>query len=152
MPNAESVDSIIRNFVESESQITFLFLLLLVAAIIIAIKIMKYVSKINDNNSEHVANLHENIAEMNKDRYRQREDNMEQRTEDRHRFDRRERELLTNLKRNTAQLEGIADTLKDVQVSYSSLETKVSNNFDRIETEIQSLKDKVIEEEPTQNE
>jgi ABC-type bacteriocin/lantibiotic exporter with double-glycine peptidase domain len=54
----------------------------------------------------------------------------------------RERELMIHLDKNTEQLQGIADTLKDVQRGLTKLEDRVEDNFMAVWKELGAKADK----------
>ncbi len=105
-----------------------------------SVKVMGYVRSVSDSHKEQITAMNDNMKE-------QREDHYKMIAEDRLRSDNRERELFVNLEKNTQQLEGIATTLKEVQFNFTSLENKVTQNFDYLEKEIESVKEKVSKKE-----
>ena len=128
--------SVLKSLTEGDAPFMTLFFIIMVFVIYMAIKILKYFSTSSDNHNTQLTAMSINMAQ-------QREEHYKMVAEERIRSDIREKELFTNLQKNTEQLEGIATTLKEVQFNFSSLENKVEQNFQYLETEIDSLKDKI---------
>ncbi|MES9681729.1 hypothetical protein ABWK22_02190 [Gottfriedia acidiceleris] len=130
------VEKIINGITEGDKPFMLLFCIIMIFVIFMSVKVMGYVRSVSDSHKDQIAAMNENMKE-------QREDHYKMVAEDRLRSDNRERELFVNLERNTQQLEGIATTLKEVQFNFTSLENKVTQNFDYLEKEIESVKIKV---------
>ncbi|MEH6936054.1 hypothetical protein V7038_28620 [Bacillus sp. JJ783] len=110
-----------------------LLCVIMIFVIFMSVKVMGYVRSVSNSHKEQVSSLTKNIKEERGIHYKLL-------VEERKRSDRRERELFINLEKNTEQLEGIATTLKKVQFSYASLENKVMQNFEYLESEIENVK------------
>ncbi|MBJ8007944.1 MULTISPECIES: hypothetical protein [Bacillus cereus group] len=117
-----------------------LLCVIMIFVIFMSVKVMGYVRSVSDSHKVQVSSLTKNIKEERGIHYKLL-------VEERKRSDRRERELFINLEKNTEQLEGIATTLKKVQFSYASLENKVMQNFEYLESEIKNVKMQVIKKE-----
>lgn len=135
--DVETIQRTVNDLSKTETPFMILFFLVMVFVIYMAIKVMKYVSSVSDGNIEQIANMNKNMA-------KQREDHYKMIMEDRIHFEQREKQMFLNLEKNTKQLTGIAMTLKEVQSNFSSLENKVMKNFDYLEYEIENLKERII--------
>lgn len=135
----EIVETLLTVFTESETPFAVLVFLGFIFFAFMAFKLMKHSQEMNQKRDDLVIEQRNSFEKMF--------------AEDRIRFDIRESKLLDNLKENTTQLQSIAETLKEVQLNYSSLEEKVTKNFSLIEYEIEYLKGKVDQKiEQKQNE
>ncbi|ANE86640.1 MULTISPECIES: hypothetical protein [Bacillus] len=134
------IEKIFVSITEGDKPFMVLFAIIMLFVIFMSIKVMGYVRSVSDSHKEQITSMNENMKE-------QREDHYKMIAEDRLRSDNRERELFVNLEKNTQQLKGIATTLKEVQFNFTSLENKVTQNFDYLEKEIESVKIKVSKKE-----
>ncbi|ARO21363.1 hypothetical protein PDK03_06545 [Bacillus cereus group sp. TH204-1LC] len=134
------VEKILTSITEGDKPFMVLFAIIMLFVIFMSVKVMGYVRSVSDSHKEQITAMNDNMKE-------QREDHYKMIAEDRLRSDNRERELFVNLEKNTQQLEGIATTLKEVQFNFTSLENKVTQNFDYLEKEIESVKEKVSKKE-----
>lgn len=134
------VEKILTSITEGDKPFMVLFAIIMLFVIFMSVKVMGYVRSVSDSHKEQITAMNDNMKE-------QREDHYKMIAEDRLRSDNRERELFVNLEKNTQQLEGIATTLKEVQFNFTSLENKVTQNFDYLEKEIESVKIKVSKKE-----
>ncbi|MGM2632467.1 hypothetical protein [Bacillus cereus group sp. Bce040] len=130
------VEKILTSITEGDKPFMVLFAIIMLFVIFMSVKVMGYVRSVSDSHKEQITAMNDNMKE-------QREDHYKMIAEDRLRSDNRERELFVNLEKNTQQLEGIATTLKEVQFNFTSLENKVTQNFDYLEKEIESVKETV---------
>jgi len=94
---------------------------------------------------KYIMSLHEKqMTELKENMLHERNSNFELMVEQRTSFDRREKELLQHLSKNTDQLTSVADTLKDIQRNLSKLEDRVEDNFMEVWKELGSKQDKTI--------
>lgn len=134
------LERVFISITEGDKPFMALFAIIMIFVIVMSMKVMGYVRSVSDSHKEQIASMNSNMKE-------QREDHYKMVAEDRVRSDKRENELFINLEKNTQQLEGIATTLKEVQFNFTSLENKVTQNFDYLEKEIESVKIKVSNKE-----
>lgn len=130
------VERIFVSITEGDKPFMALFLIIMLFVIFMSTKVMGYVRSVSDSHKEQISAMNANMKE-------QREDHYKMVAEDRVRSDNRERELFVNLEKNTQQLEGIATTLKEVQFNFTSLENKVTQNFEYLEREIENVKETI---------
>lgn len=134
----KAIEQAVSNLSQTETPFMILFFLIMIFVIFMSIKVMKYVSGVSDSHNKQITTMTANMKE-------QREEHFKMVIEERNRSDRRESELFKNLEKNTKQLEGIAGTLEKVQSNYVSLENKLTTNFNYLEYEIETLKEKITE-------
>jgi len=135
-----SAHKIINGITEGDKPFMTLFCIIMLFVIFMSVKVMGYVRSVSDSHENQMTAMTEHMKEQREDHYRMV-------AEDRLRSDNRERELFTNLEKNTQQLEGIATTLKEVQFNFTSLETKVTQNFDYLEREIENVKETITKKD-----
>lgn len=133
-------NDVINGITQGDKPFMTLFCIIMIFVIFMSIKVMGYVRSVSDSHKEQMTAMTENMKEQRIDHYKMV-------AEDRVRSDNREKELFINLEKNTQQLEGIATTLKEVQFNFTSLENKVTQNFEYLEDEIENLKERVIKKD-----
>ncbi|MFE4029309.1 hypothetical protein ACFX4N_24465 [Priestia sp. YIM B13551] len=131
-------NDVINGITQGDKPFMTLFCIIMIFVIFMSIKVMGYVRSVSDSHKEQMTAMTENMKEQRIDHYKMV-------AEDRIRSDNREKELFINLEKNTQQLEGIATTLKEVQFNFTSLESKVTHNFNYLEGEIENLKERVTQ-------
>lgn len=138
--DVKSYSDIIHGITTGDSPFMTLFIIIMLFVIFMSVKVMAYVRSVSDSHNVQIQSMNENMRE-------QREDHYKMVAEERIRSDNREKELFANLEKNTQQLEGIATTLKEVQFNFTSLENKVTQNFDYLEKEIENVKEKITKKD-----
>lgn len=131
--DVKTYQDFIDNLTHGDKPFMALFCIIMLFVIFMAVKVMGYVRSVSDSHKEQLTSMNKNMKE-------ERDNHFKLLTDERKRSDKRERELFSNLERNTQQLEGIASTLKEVQFNFTSLENKVTQNFEYLENEIESVK------------
>lgn len=109
--------------------------------IILGAAVIRWVKTFIDQQREHSQEREQYIMEMHKKQLEelkeqamhQRNDNRELLVEQRQSFDRREKDLLDNLKKNTHQLENISETLKDMKSDIVGLEDNLETIWSELE-------------------
>ncbi|MEK1828897.1 hypothetical protein AAAC51_07050 [Priestia megaterium] len=134
--DVKTYNEVLTGITQGDKPFMALFCIIMVFLIIMSVKVMGYVRSVSDSHKEQMSSMTENMKEQRQEHYKMV-------AEDRIRSDNREKELFTNLEKNTEQLEGIATTLKEVQFNFTSLENKVTYNFEYLEGEIENLKERV---------
>lgn len=140
-------EKIFIHITEGDRPFMGLFLIIMCFMIYMALKAMNYVKGLSDGHKEELTtmtvNHNEQLTFMRENLAEQRREHYQQLAEDRMRSDRREDGLFANMDKNTEQLTDIASTLKDVQFNLANLEKQVTENFDFLSSEIESVKTKV---------
>jgi Tfp pilus assembly protein PilN len=91
----------------------------------------------------YVALYVKNVLEQNRADNTNRENNIMQMYQDQlKKADEREENLMSYLDKNNAQLENVADTLKDVQTNLQKVEDRMEDNFMHVWKELGQKKDK----------
>lgn len=92
---------------------------------------------------KYIFDIHERqMLELKENMLHERNNSHELLIEQRVSTDKREEALLKHLDKNTEQLSGVADTLKDIQRNLSKLEDRVEDNFMEVWKELGSKQDK----------
>lgn len=135
------IDSVLNSFSKSESPFMLLVIILIIFLFFLANKFMTHIREESENRDRQSERHREQIESFNQSLREIREDNVKLFIEERLYTKEREAQLLKHLDKNTEQIGYIAETLKEVQTSFYTLDAKVENNFRTLKNEINEIKE-----------